>query len=123
MAASAVITLLRPSQLANWKPVTLLVTLLSNSVKKATSNSSLKAMSSRLVWVSAVIDGGGGPLGRVPCACCWMAVSWEEGLATLGKPSDRGNVNGAAETMVDRHERPTRDAEAILECIIDLLSL
>src|SRR5271156_461159 len=114
-------TVLRSWQSANWKPVTLFVTLLSNSVKKATSNSSLKAMSSRLVSVSAVIDGGGEPLGSVPCACCSMAVSWEEGLATLGKPLDRGNVNGAAEAMVDRHERPTRDAEAILECILDLL--
>src|SRR5947209_20104299 len=100
----------RASLSSNWKPGTLFVTLLSNSVKKATSNNSLKAMSSRLVSVSAVIDGGGEPLGRVPCACCSMAVSWEEGLATLGKPLDRGNANGAAEAMVDRHERPTRDA-------------
>src|SRR5271154_6395674 len=90
MAVSAVMTVLRSLQSANWKPVTLFVTLLSNSVKKATSNSSLKAMSSRLVSVSAVIEAGGGPLGRVPCACCSMAVSWLDGLAMFGKPLDKG---------------------------------
>ena len=88
-------------------------------MKKATSNNSLKAMNSRLVSVSAVIDGGGGPLGSVPCAWSSMAVSWEEGFVMFGNPLDRGNENGAAEAMVDRHERPTREAEAILECIVD----
>lgn len=81
-------------------------------------------MSSRLARVSAVINGGGaGPFESVPCAYCSMAVSWEDGLATVGNPLDRGNENGAAEAMVERHERPTSETEAILECIVDLVML
>ena len=92
-------------------------------MKKATSNSSLKAMSSRLVMVSAVMDGGGGPFGRVPCAWISSAVSCDDGFEIFGKPLGRGNENGAADAIVERHERPMREAEAILECIIDDMRL
>jgi len=46
-----------------------------------------------------------------------MAVRASEGLATAGKPFDKGKLNGAAETT-ERHERPA--AIAILECIMKL---
>lgn len=89
-----------------------------SSVKKATSVSSLKAMSFKLVKVSAVTFLGGAPFGRLPCAVFSISVSASEGLATVGKPFDRGKLNGAAETS-ERHERPA--AIANLECITELL--
>src|SRR5271170_7285083 len=88
-----------------------------SSVKKATSVSSLKAMSFKLVRVSLLTLLGGALLGRLPCAASSMAVSASEGLATVGKPFDKGKLNGAAETT-ERHERPA--AIAILECIMKL---
>ena len=47
----------------------------SNSVKKATSINSLKAINRRLVLVSSVIVAGGPPLGRDPWACFSIAIS------------------------------------------------
>jgi len=81
-------------------------------VKKATSKISLKAIRRRLLTASLLIDGGGGPLGRIPCAWISMSVSCEEGLVMLGKPLLKGNENGAAETAL-RAERPIKEADAM----------
>lgn len=86
-----------------------------SSVKKATSKSSLKAISWRDVMVSAVgawVAGGalGKARGRLPCAAFAMSMSWE-GLG-LGKELPSGLLvyeNGAAETAV-RYEKPMIDA-------------
>ena len=66
---------------------------------------------------------GGALLGRLPCAASSMAVSASEGLAIVGKPFDRGKLNGAAETT-ERHERPTAIAnlESIMKKIDDILN-
>ena len=36
----------------------------------------------------------------------------------LGKPLDNGKANGAAETMVERHKKPIKEADAMLESIM-----
>ncbi len=57
--------------------------------------------------------GGGGPLGRMPCACVSIAANWL--AAGVGKLLPKGllpNEKGAAETMA-RHDRPTRGSEIL----------
>lgn len=95
-------------------------------MKNATSNSSLKAMSLKLVNESGWgLVGGGGALERLPCACCSIASCCELPGAIFGNPLPRGlllYVNGRPETT-DRHESPIKEAaETIEECIMDYLS-
>ena len=68
-----------------WNPVTLLVTLLSSWVKRATSVNSLNAIafSARIpFWLMFI---GPGPFGRSPWARCSIVLSCS--LVGLGRPS------------------------------------
>ncbi len=69
-AVSALTTMVFTAELPTSKPGTPLVMLLSRLEKKATSKSSLKAMSSNMVTSPSWRVGDSAPLGRVPCACC-----------------------------------------------------
>ena len=99
-------------------PPVLFVMLEMSSVKKATSNNSLKAMRRKLVLLLSLILGGGDLLGRLPWACCSMVVSCADGLEMVGNPLDKGKENGAAETN-SKYDTPTSEAEATAKNIID----
>lgn len=103
------------------KPSTLFVILLIVEEKNAASKISLKAMSCKLVTVLFLTADGEAPFGRLPWACASIAKICS-GFG-LGKPLPRGllaNEKGDADVRTDRHARPTREAEAVEACILEV---
>lgn len=88
--------------------------MLINSVKKATSASSLKAMRRRDVRLLELTLFGGVTVGREPCAANWICVKSEDGRDMLGKPFGE-NRNGTAAANV---AHPTTAARRVFARIL-----